>query len=32
MTLSLYSVYRAWRRERAAERAAANEEIPLGYC
>lgn len=32
MTLSLYSVYKAWRREVAAERAAENEEVPLGYC
>jgi hypothetical protein len=38
MTLSLYSVYKAWRRdveeERATvnERADENEEVPLGYC
>jgi hypothetical protein len=37
MTLSLYSVYKAWRRDVEAERAAESqpadvEEIPLGYC
>jgi hypothetical protein len=34
MALSLYSVFRAWRRDVAAERAAAteDEEVPLGYC
>lgn len=33
MALSLYSIYKAWRREVAAERAAeAKEEVPLGYC
>lgn len=34
MALSLYSVYKAWRREVAAERAAAaeDEDAPIGYC
>ncbi len=33
MALSLYSVYKAWRRDVAAERAAAqNEDVPIGYC
>lgn len=34
MALSLYSVYKAWKRDVAAERAAAAEaeEVPLGYC
>jgi hypothetical protein len=34
MALSMYSVYKAWRRDVAAERAAAveDEDVPLGYC
>lgn len=34
MALSMYSVYKAWKRDVAAERAAAQEmeEVPLGYC
>ncbi len=33
MALSLYSVYKAWRREVAAERAAVeDEDVPIGYC
>ena len=36
MALSMYSVYRAWRRDVEAERAAATaaeeEEAPIGYC
>jgi hypothetical protein len=33
MALSLYSVYKAWRRDVAAERAAAEaEDVSIGYC
>jgi hypothetical protein len=34
MTLSLYSTWKAWRRDVAAERAAAlaDEEVTLGVC
>lgn len=33
MVLSLYSVVRAWRRDRAAEKlAAAYGDVPLGVC
>lgn len=34
MALSLYSTWKAWRRDVAAERAAekAYGEVPLGYC
>jgi hypothetical protein len=34
MALSMYSVYKAWKRDVEAERAAAakEEDVPLGYC
>lgn len=34
MALSMYSVYKAWRRDVEAERAAGaeDEDVPIGYC